>query len=119
MPNANVPQAADGRVYYTPTRLASSLCGGSSAGSGGAGGAAAGGGGAATGAGGRDRGGAGAHSAVLEGAGSDAYIIVESNYRVGAGGRAEWAAGGGGGKAHTGVTRRPLPPDPWTTPASC
>lgn len=75
-------EAADGRVYYTPTRLASSLCGGSSAGSGGAGGAAAGGGGAATGAGGRDRGGAGAHSAVLEGAGSDAYIIVESNYRV-------------------------------------
>ncbi|GIL88467.1 hypothetical protein Vretimale_15373 [Volvox reticuliferus] len=83
-------QAADGSLYYTPTRLASSLCGG------GGGGAAAaiagdlgGGGGDRTGAGG----GSGGRTASAGGGGdgggrsesggvNDAYIIVESNYRV-------------------------------------
>ncbi|GIL63092.1 hypothetical protein Vafri_17067 [Volvox africanus] len=83
-------QAADGSLYYTPTRLASSLCGGG-------GGAAAaiasdlGGGsadrtGAGGGVGGRTAaagsGGGGAGGGLESGGVSDAYIIVESNYRV-------------------------------------
>ncbi|GLC45934.1 hypothetical protein PLESTF_000714000 [Pleodorina starrii] len=84
-------QAADGSLYYTPTRLASSLCGGGGGGGGAAAGGHAGGGG---GGGGRGGGGGGGGRSVAGGAAvdggtpaeggsvNDAYIIVESNYRV-------------------------------------
>ncbi|KAG2490638.1 hypothetical protein HYH03_011029 [Edaphochlamys debaryana] len=78
---------ADGSLYYTPTRLAASLCGGGAA----AGGAGGGGPGGKHQEGGRAAAAAAAatRAAALEAAeagggaaGSDAYIIVESNYRV-------------------------------------
>ncbi|KAG2428431.1 hypothetical protein HXX76_011551 [Chlamydomonas incerta] len=84
-------QTDGGELFYTPTRLAASLCGGASGGGGGGGaggkGGAGGGGGGGALAGGRGGGGAGvsaAAAAAVEagGAGSDAYVIVESNYRV-------------------------------------
>ncbi|GLI70388.1 hypothetical protein VaNZ11_015169 [Volvox africanus] len=85
-------QAADGSLYYTPTRLASSLCGGAGA----AAAAAIAGdlGGGITdrtgvgvgGVGGRvasaGNGVGGAAGGLESGGVSDAYIIVESNYRV-------------------------------------
>ncbi|KXZ52981.1 hypothetical protein GPECTOR_8g352 [Gonium pectorale] len=77
----SVGQAVDGALYYTPTHLASSLCGGGAAGGGAAlfAAAAAGGGPARAGGSGAAGGGGGSEGG---GAGSDAYIIVESNYRV-------------------------------------
>lgn len=86
----NRPQTDDGEVFYTPTRLAASLCGGSGGAGGGAGGAAGGKGSAgAAGSGGalaaRGGGAGGAAAAAAMdggGAGSDAFVIVESNYRV-------------------------------------